>query len=177
MASRSQFGFLIACLIAALLPLALSRNLATHTTHKADAFAGWPATFENQTLKQLPLSPLEQRFQQDFPGHLGRFTDGKREIILRWVDQGSRRLHPASDCFKANGYTVTPQPIRTEGTVRWSTFIATRGTERYLVSERIHDGAGKQWSDVSSWYWEAQLGKSAGPWWAVTVAQKYNRPI
>jgi hypothetical protein len=40
------------------------------------------------------------------------------------------------------------------------------------VYERIYDVAGNSWSDVSAWYWAALLGKSAGPWWSVVIAEK-----
>jgi hypothetical protein len=38
------------------------------------------------------------------------------------------------------------------------------------VCERIYDGQGKAWTDVSSWYWAAMVGRTRGPWFAVTVA-------
>jgi hypothetical protein len=171
MISRADRWFLIACTVAALSPLGWQ---GAKSPRAADTFPGWPAMFDNQALSQLPLSPLEQTFQRDFPGNQARFTDGRREIILRWITEGSRKLHPAGDCFKANGYAVKPQPVRLVGSERWSSFIATRGAEKLLVSERISDAAGRQWSDVSAWYWAVQLGQTRGPWWAVTVAQRTN---
>ncbi|UUZ53476.1 hypothetical protein LP419_32515 [Massilia sp. H-1] len=84
------------------------------------------ASFEGKPLTALPPSPIEEKFQQNFPGRVGRFSDGKREIILRYVAQGTRKLHPASDCFKANGYALVPLPIAVMGTERWSGFRATR---------------------------------------------------
>ena len=37
----------------------------------------------------------------------------------------------------------------------------------------IYSARGDQsWTDVSSWYWQALLGKTHGPWWAVTVTEK-----
>ncbi len=169
--------FLVLCVAAAFAPLAANlihtAPIKQHKQHKQqqDTFPGWPKTFENRSLTQLPLTSLEERFQKEFPGHIARFTDGNREIILRWIHQGSRRLHPASDCFKANGYALISQPLRTVGSERWSTFIASRGNENLFMSERIVDQVGNQWSDASAWYWAAQLGQSSGPWWAVTVAE------
>ncbi|MCI0665355.1 MAG: hypothetical protein L0220_30200 [Acidobacteria bacterium] len=29
----------------------------------------------------------------------------------------------------------------------------------------------ENWTDVSSWYWSAMLGRSCGPWWVVTIAE------
>lgn len=160
--------FALACGLAALAPLA---GRGAPSSLEADAFAGWPASFEDRPLKELPLSPVEQRFGDQFPGRVARFTDGNREIIMRWVAEGTRKLHPASDCFKANGYAIAPLPIKVAGKQRWSGFVATRGTQALEVRERIYDASGAQWSDVSAWYWAVQLGQTSGPWWAVTVAQ------
>ena len=177
---RNGYGFLLLCLGAAWVPLLPSWRVAQPpatpapllaAAQVAHSFPGWPSQFQQHKLTQLPLSALEQQFQKDFPGQIGRFSDGKREIILRWINQASRRLHPASDCFKANGYSVQPQALTSSGAERWSSFLARRGSEKLLVSERIHDAKGQQWSDVSAWYWAVQLGKTSGPWWAVTVAQ------
>ncbi|SHG55016.1 hypothetical protein [Massilia sp. CF038] len=158
--------FVALCALAALAPLAAPPRAAP----AQDGFPGWPAQFDGATLTALPLSPIEERFQQNFPGRVGRFTDGKREIILRFVAQGTRKLHPASDCFKANGYALVALPIALENEQRWSGFRATRKGTTMVVRERIVDSAGAQWSDVSAWYWAVQMGQTSGPWWAVTVA-------
>jgi hypothetical protein len=121
----------------------------------------------------LPLGAVELRFAQDFPGRIARFTDGEREIVVRWVSQETRRLHPASDCFRGSGYSVEPQPlvIDNDGN-RWGSFIASRSGEQLTVRERIYDQEGHAWTDVSAWYWSAATGKSRGPWWALTIASK-----
>jgi hypothetical protein len=136
-------------------------------------FPGWPAQIAGRSLRMLPLGSIEQRFAEDFPGRIARFGDGEREIVIRWVAQETRRLHPASDCFRGSGYAVKPQPLIVDNDgVRWGSFIATRGSEQLTVRERIYDGAGHQWTDVSAWYWAAATGKSQGPWWALTIASK-----
>ena len=167
MKSLSLWLFVAACALGAAAPL---REGGGATNTVADAFPGWPTSFEGKPLRSLPLSPLELQFQANFPGRVGRFSDGQRELIVRWVAAGTRKLHPSSDCFKANGYTLVHQAVQQLGQERWSAFSAVRGGQRYLVRERIHDSAGGQWSDVSAWYWAVQLGRSQGPWWAVTVA-------
>ena len=43
------------------------------------------------------------------------------------------------------------------------------------VRERIYDGAGHGWTDVSAWYWDALRGYSPGPWWAVTIVEGAQR--
>ncbi|KQV53993.1 MULTISPECIES: hypothetical protein [unclassified Duganella] len=168
MKSLATIAFAGLCALASLAPLAFENNAGARVTA---GFPGWPTSFEGRKLTPLPLTPIETRFQQNFPGRVGRFSDGEREIVIRWVDQGTRKLHASSDCFKANGYELTVQPVKIVGQERWSGFIASRGTQKLEVHERIADAYGGQWSDVSAWYWAAQLGQTKGPWWAITVAQ------
>ncbi|HEX4945609.1 MAG TPA: hypothetical protein VFZ34_02950 [Blastocatellia bacterium] len=136
-------------------------------------FPGWPTQFAQQLLQALPLNQGELRFEQAFPGRLGKFSDGTREIALRWVTEPTRMLHPASDCLQGLGYTVKPQPlwVDNEGQ-RWGCVLALRRDQTIRVRERIYDAAGHEWTDVSSWYWAATFGQTAGPWWAVTVAER-----
>lgn len=157
----------VLCGLAAVVPL-LGSQSAVHTLNGAPE---WPAHFEGKPLRALPLNALEQSFAAGFPGRMARFTDGRREIILRWVSEDTRKLHPASDCFRGAGYTVTPQPaiVDAQG-ARWGSFTATRGGQRLEVRERIYDTSNQQWTDVSAWYWAAATGQSRGPWWAVTLA-------
>jgi hypothetical protein len=137
------------------------------------SFPGWPAKSENRLLKELPLTEREKKFDDGFPGRTGRFSDGSREIVIRWVMEETRKLHPAADCFKGIGYKVRPMPVRVDNDGNhWGSFEAERDNERILVRERIYDGAGNSWADVSAWYWAAFTGKTSGPWWAVTVAEK-----
>jgi hypothetical protein len=165
--------YIIACVLAASVPLLpQSQTKYAGAENSATPFPGWPNSFEGLELTALPLSEREQRFGQDFPGRLARFTDGKREIIIRWVTQPTRKLHPASDCFEAVGYSVRPAALRVDSNgSRWGSFIATRGTERLLVSERIYTDNGDSWADASSWYWSAIGQNTYGPWWAITVAE------
>jgi hypothetical protein len=158
---------LLVCLVAAMVPLLVPRPQPAIMGN----FPGWPSSFAGKPLRALPLGPIEQRFAADFPGRIARFTDGEHEFVIRWVSQETRKLHPASDCFRGSGYSVTPKPllVETDG-ARWGTFLATRGKQRLDIRERIYDAAGRQWTDVSAWYWSATTGKSTGPWWAVTIA-------
>lgn len=136
-------------------------------------FPGWPQQFEGETLQALSLSEREQRFSDGFPGRIGRFTDGKREVIIRWVTEPTRKLHPASHCFEGTGFQTQPLPIHVDeyGSL-WSSFLATRGIEKLRVYERIYNENGQSWPDVSAWYWTAIRQHTSGPWWAVTIAEK-----
>jgi len=47
-----------------------------------------------------------------------------------------------------------------------------RDGKHLLVRERIYEAAGERsFTDVSSWYWAAVLGRSVGPWWAILIAE------
>lgn len=138
-----------------------------------DTFPGWPTSFEGRPLRELPLSEREERFGAGFPGRIGRFTDGQRELIVRWVSAPTRQLHPASDCFRGLGYATSPPEFwREEDGSGWQRFTASRGTVRLSVREAILEGSAGRWTEVSQWYWEALLGQTRGPWWAITVAER-----
>ena len=160
--------FLSTCLVAAFVPL-----LEPHTDTCANGFPGWPASFEGRSLIEEPLNRMEKDAEHSFPGRIGRFNDGQRQIVLRWINRPSRQLHPAEVCFRGLGYQVVPGPLTrdNEGTL-WSTFAAARGKERLTVKTLIRDEHGQTWQDVSSWFWAAALGRSTSPWWAITVAER-----
>lgn len=168
----AMFAFVSAAIAAAAAPV-LPRS--DEPASSGLAFPGWPASFEARAITQLPLTSREEGFNRDFPGRIGRFSDGNREIILRWVASPTRRLHPASDCFKASGYTIDPLPLAQSGDgTGMGCFRAGRGGEVLRVCELIRtDKAGGQtWPDASSWYWDALFGNAEGPWWSVVVAER-----
>jgi hypothetical protein len=175
---RYKFIYVGACVLAFLAPwLSAVPKHAAGQHAPADAFPGWPTHFEGRALTQLPLSERETRFGGDFPGRVARFTDGRREVIIRFVKEATRKLHPASDCFAGIGYRVRPLPLKIdEAGARWGSFTAERGDEKFLVHERLYADAGGSWEDVSAWYWAAVGGSSPGPWWAVTVAEREATP-
>ncbi len=134
-------------------------------------FPGWPAAFEGQPLRETPLSEQETAFNLAFPGRIGRFTNGSRIVILRWVARPTHRVHSAADCLRSAGWRIRPLPLHTTGGERWSVVEAQRGRLRLRVRERCADAAGGQWSDVAAWFWAAVLGRSHGPWWVVTLVE------
>lgn len=142
-----------------------------------EVFPGWPGHFAGAPLRQLPLTPREERFGDGFPGRLGRFHDGRREVLLRWVAQPTRRLHAAARCLEAHGYSIEHRPLEQDAEGRpWSVFLARDADARITlrVREGIRDADGRQWGDVSAWYWAAVLGNSRGPWWSYVVAERQN---
>ncbi|MFT3828179.1 MAG: archaeosortase/exosortase family protein [Opitutaceae bacterium] len=133
-------------------------------------FPGWPERFEGRALTPLQFSEREARFAAGFPGRIGVFTDGERTILLRWVACETRQLHPALHCLRGLGYAVQPGPVWRDASGRcWGTTLARRGAQVRRVRERISDGAAREWTDVSAWWWDAWRGVSVGPWWTATV--------
>jgi hypothetical protein len=180
---RLTLVYIMACMVAALVPVLPVR---TENPPAALVFPGWPTHFAGRALHQLPLSAREQRFDTGFPGYVARFTDGRREIIIRWVTRETRKLHPSTHCLQGAGYTIQPLPLWTDQAgSHWGCVLAQRGAETLRVCERItpqleaNTGEAQSaparagWTDVSSWYWAALLGKTSGPWWAITVAETW----
>ena len=140
--------------IAALLLSALAAALAplfarTSDTAAAKDFPGWPTHYEGRALTELPLTQRELAFVHDFPGRVGRFSDGRREIIIRWVGAPTHAAGAAMGCFRAR-----------------------HGADSMTVCELIRDQRGASWPDVSAWYWNGMLGTSPAPWWSFVVAER-----
>src|ERR1051325_11477965 len=102
---RSFIAYLVACAVAAVVPFVSAQYETAAGTAPAISFPGWPSKFNGKTLTPLALNEMETSFASDFPGRIARFTDGNREIIIRWVTEPTRKLHPSSDCFQGLGYT------------------------------------------------------------------------
>jgi len=172
---RALTLYLIPCALAAAAPL-LPRPSRARPADPAPIAAAapfaWPTTFEGRELTEVPLTGRDRRFADDFPGRVGRFGDGTREIILRFATHATRRLHPASDCLKASGFAVDPLPARRgpDGTA-WGCFAARKPPEALTICEQIRDPAGRTWPDPSSWYWAALAGNSQAPWWSTTLVE------
>ncbi|MDP3543445.1 MAG: hypothetical protein Q8T11_13330 [Elusimicrobiota bacterium] len=166
-------GALILALAAATTAPMAGKPPAALISH--DAFPGWPSDFEDHPLKPLPLTERESGYVRDFPGRVGRFSDGKREVVVRWVIEPTRRLHPSADCYQGLGYRIVPADSeRDSAGRRWSAFHAIKGEQALHVRELIAGADGRTWSDISSWYWPAALGRAVGPWWAFTVAENQD---
>jgi hypothetical protein len=158
---------LVACACAAVAP-AVSTDRATSGD---DTVPTWPTYFHGRTLHELPMGARERAFLSGFPGDVGRFTDGERDIVMRWVTQPTRRLHPAEDCYRGLGFETSSSRILRDGDrTQWRCFAASRGDASREVCEQIQDREGRRWTDVSAWYWAAALGRSDGPWLVTTVA-------
>lgn len=167
----SVLAFVCAAGLAAAAPLL--EPAANSAATVAHGFPGWPQSYEGMALTELPMSAREKAFATEFPGRISRFSDSRREIILRWVGAPTRKLHPASDCFRGIGYAITPMPLQRNSTGQaMGCFRASREGETLQVCELIRDArGGSTWSDVSAWYWDTVWGESPGPWWSEVVAE------
>jgi hypothetical protein len=164
----STLAFVLLAAAAALAPL-LPRAGGGAPTRAAS----WPAGFEGRKLLPLPPAAEDRVLARSFPGQVARFSDGRRQIVLRRLDSATRRLHPASDCYRAIGYDIAPAPMRLiAGRGPASCFVARRGGRAFLVCEQVGDLEGRSWPDISSWYWAALLGGSQGPWLASLTVER-----
>lgn len=151
---------------------AVSWSKQSATTQTNPKYIEWPQQWDGKPLQPLALSVVENRFAANFAGHIGRFSDGQRQIVLRYVEQPTRMLHPASDCYKGLGYHIQHEQLEYDDQQRvWRCFYATKQGQIVRVCERIVDKQGKVFTDTSSWYWQAELGHSQGVWWAITTAE------
>lgn len=163
----------------AMLLLAVSAALPLLSAPRAEPaarHAEWPHEWEGRALRPLATSEVEQRFAARFPGAIARFSDGQRVLVLRRVNEPTRMLHPAADCFRGLGYRIEQARLEHDAQQRlWRCFEAEASDgPRLRVCERIEPlagGDGEAFVDPSSWFWAALLGRSKGPWQAVTVVE------
>lgn len=145
-------------------------RLAHDAPAHADAEFSPPPDLVPPHAAPIPLEARAARLARDFPGRIEVFaTDDGRTWILRHVLRPTRKLHPATDCLRAVGYTITPRPlfIERDGT-EWSESFAVRDGERLRVRERLVGADRRRWTDVSAWFWSATFGDASAPWWSVT---------
>ena len=165
-------------LCCAMLPLAGNGRAASPPATSAPGTSErpqeWPREWRGQALQPLARSAVEQRFAERFPGRIARFrvADGD-ELVLREVQRPTRMLHPAADCWRGIGWQVgTARLVRDDADrALWRCFEATRDGRRVRVCERIVDAQGLAFTDTSAWFWAASLGRSVGPWQALTRVQ------
>ena len=161
---------LLLIVVSAALPL-----LSAPRAEPAARHTEWPHAWEGRVLRPLGITEVEQRFAARFPGAIARFSDGPRVLVLRRVNEPTRMLHPAADCFRGLGYRIEATRLEHDAQQRlWRCFEAEgRDGQRLRVCERIApvEGRGEAFVDASSWFWAAVTGRSQGPWQAVTVVE------
>lgn len=163
---------LLTMVLASIAPLFASQRDGAASA--SGTLPAWPHEFEGRPLTPVTLTADESRFLGDFPGAVARFSDGEHDILMRWVTQPTRRLHPAEDCYRGWGFEIAPSRIRADRDGgRWRCFAATRGGTTRQVCEQIRDAEGAHFTDVSSWYWDATLRRTQAPWLVITVAARH----
>jgi len=160
---------MLAMALTAALPLLAPASHAEPASRHTE----WPQQWDGRALRPLAMSAVEQRFAARFPGAIARFSDGERVLVMRRVDQPTRMLHPAADCFRGLGWRIERTQLERDPQQRlWRCFEADGiAGKRLRVCERIEAGDGTAFVDPSSWFWAATLGRSQGPWQAVTVVE------
>lgn len=176
-------------MLAGLAPLIPAR---TSPPRLRGGFPGWPARWLGQPLERLPDTAMDRRWAAVAPGPLARFAlaDGS-ELLLRWVDQPGREVHPPEDCYRGNGYRVASMPpvhapVAVPGTgaaarqgeaVIWRRFRAEREGAAWEVRGVIVSRTGETYPD-SGWWWWRVMGPGArdrGPWWVITTQNRYRQ--
>jgi hypothetical protein len=167
--------YIVLATLTAVVPL-LQAPDDTRLSGRRQIAAEWPEYFMDKRLSPLPLSEEDKVFAQDFPGEIRKYQAGSDQLILRLLNRPTRKLHPAVDCFRGSGFSVTFKPIRVdrEGH-RWGCFEAAKRKMRLRVCERIFDQFGGEYTDVSAWFWNATFDQSPGFWWAYTLVEEVSR--
>jgi exosortase/archaeosortase family protein len=158
---------------------ALVLFVAGSGTSRSPVKQPWPAMLDGVALVELPLSDMEQRFARSFPGQIGRFSWGDREVIMRCTIRPTRRMHPAEDCLRAAGYQTRAEPLfRDADGGLWGCTTARKDGRRYRVLERYLDREGKLLAtDASAWFWQAMAQPDEGPWTGITVIEELGAPL
>ena len=124
----------------------------------------FPKELFGRPLIKLELSAQDQRFAQNFPGKIGRFTDGEFRYIIRLCNNATRRVHSASECLKAQNNDIKHLPHVKVRHLIWSEFEAIKNNQTKTIREIILDSQGQSWPDVSSWYWQALFRRAKAPY-------------
>ena len=134
-------------------------------------FPGWPSSWDGVPLVADALTEQESVFGDRFPGRVARFHAGEATVVLRWATEATHRVHSASACLRASGWSISPLPMVRRSDGAWSCFRATRDGVTCRVREQARAADGETFPDVPTWFGKAFLGRSPGPWWIVTVSE------
>lgn len=174
---RTGYAFLAAAAVAAAGVPFLSSASASAGPRSSEVV--WPTQWEGRDLIPVALTKHEQSFANSFPGSIAVFRTAEgpfsKRLILRRVERATRKLHSSADCLRAAGCKLEEQPdLRCGNGESWSVWSAKSADgARFRVRERLHavKDPGRQWTDATNWFWSAALGRTEGPWWAVTVIE------
>lgn len=168
--SRHPLAPYLICALIAVSPLINTNKIKTVSKNLEYSI---PESYEyqNTTYARKELNQREIRFSKDFPGSIRRYQSSDSELLIRVINKPSRKLHPSSDCLKGAGFSIAPAPASVDSYGHLLSCVYAVGSELKLkVCEKIVDRDGQAVPDVSTWYWNAILGKSEGPWTALSYA-------
>lgn len=161
----------ICFILLALWQIRTSDAETNHNSAGQTLFFELPTQWDGKPLRPLALNQVEQKFAEGFPGIITPMTDGQRFFIFRYITTPTRKLHPATDCYRGIGFSIENEHLETDPQTRlWRCFTASKAEEKFRVCEHISNSQGKMYTDTSSWYWSAMMNPSTGPWTAITVA-------
>jgi len=134
--------------------------------------------YRGHPLEQLSLTDFEKKFEKTFPGQFDVYRMGPSTLIVRHVNRASRRLHPSVHCLQGEGFQVGPaSEVTDDEGCRWRRYTATRFQTKLSVSERIYSlSDGREWTEISAWYWYALFHPRSGPWRAETLITPIETP-
>lgn len=165
-----KFRFALTCVALLAIPASQLSNARTQILPpKADHLT----SYMGEALTPLPLTPAEEKFYTGFPGSVATYEGHSFKLIVRTVTRATRKLHPASHCLRAEGFSISEKSRTTlpDGS-RWLTYTATRNGAQWLIREHISQIDGDmQWSEIPAWFWHAFLHPTGGPWEAITIMQ------
>lgn len=170
---KARMQWLLVCLGVALVPILAGTFVPSSSPEASGRFAGWVDEWDGAALKRIPFTWRERAFLSGFPGQVEHFSDGRRELIMRYTERATRKLLPSADCFREVGFEITQLKSFEDDKGRsWNRFEAKKFDETLNVLERVTDRRGTEWPRVSSWYWAATFGWSSGPWYAITIVDR-----
>ena len=170
------FVYLITCAVAGLVPF----------VHHSSAQPAHPVagqllnTFQGASLSPVAMTEGEEKFYADFPGMTGYFAvDGRsgESVFLRYTEAPTRKLHPAENCYRANGYetrfrdnVLASVPELSDEDLKWSEFTIVDKGRPFRVRQCVVSlSSGRAWADIPAWYWQTTFSSDdIGPWLAVT---------
>jgi exosortase/archaeosortase family protein len=133
----------------------------------------WPREWNGRPLRPLALGSGRGALRAQFPGRIERLTDEESVLVWREVRTPTRMLHPATDCYRGLGYRVAEARLERDPEARPLALLRRRartGRRGSASASGSRTRSGLAFTDASSWFWAAQLGRSTGPWRAITVA-------
>lgn len=176
---RGKAAHILACAALCVVTIGTPGGRTESTAPLGDVV--WPETWNGRAIEPCPETEDARRFWSGFPGLCREFVvlgEGRsaKRVTFRLTTRPTRLLHPAEDCFRGAGYSITPLPARTDGYGRlWSCFAAEKNGRGHIVRQcvvAVPNGdlrdaefreSARTWPDVSSWYWETATSGSAAP--------------